>query len=153
MRGSGQRLATAITARGFESIADFARSVGKKEVTVRQQINRDNVPEGDAPAYIRKLKIPLKWLLYGGPSPFGNREGVEQAETDSAVDESLGTAPADSSQGEPDEKEGDLVKGITFYYIVGDLQRRIGHLEEQIAQLQSTMETRAARPRKGREPS
>lgn len=155
MKASGKRLAKAIEKRGWESRAAFARAVGQKEVTVRQQINRGGVPASLAPGYSRTLKVPVTWLLFGaGPDPFFGPRDVKADAPESAVNDSLASAEGDLVPQETEAllKEGGHVTMYTFIRIVGDLENKIGRLEEEIRQLRDLLMADGSRahPRKGR---
>lgn len=55
---------------GYESVADFARAVHIKEVTARQQLNRDSITKEAAAKYVQRATrrgviVGVDWLLYG----------------------------------------------------------------------------------------
>ncbi len=85
MSNQGDRLKAAIFQKGYETLEDFAASVGVKGVTLRQQINRGSLPKDSARDYARKLGVPYSWLMFAeGEQPdfiMGNFEPEENVNT------------------------------------------------------------------------
>lgn len=85
--GQGDRLLEAIRSKGYNKLAEFARAVGVKEVTLRQQINRQSIPPKAADKYSRKLAITMEWLLSGRGkiSPTSSYAPTESAPSDVSI--------------------------------------------------------------------
>ncbi|MCM0018409.1 MAG: hypothetical protein NBV67_00280 [Tagaea sp.] len=115
--GPAERLRTVIKARGFPSVAEFARAIGINDNRILQQLKRNSLSKNDAPRYAEFLRVNLPWLLEG-------RGMIEPP--DMTLDPATGsggfvhhaiTAAYELNRGRanPDDRRGDLVAGSPPY--------------------------------------